>query len=159
MSHRAVEQLLAEDGGQRLIVVVGYCGAGKSTLFKSIQERRPSLATMDEGFAEPRNERDFRERYGLVGALCEGRSCVVGDANYRMRWRRELLIIELGVIAPSAAVRWVFFENNRAGADENCRRRGGDVEGYLRLNALFEAGYDMPHDAVVLPIVGADRVR
>jgi hypothetical protein len=141
-----------------LTVVVGYWGAGKTTLLKRLKALHPSIVTMDEGFAWSSNPRDTQLRHSVMAGLRSGQHCAISEINYCQQYMRDRLMIEMQAVTPRPSVRWLFFENERATADRNCRRdvarlNGGESE--VELNADWERVYTIPDDAIIVKMYAA----
>lgn len=139
-----------------LNVVVGFCGAGKSTLIREFG--REGMATMDEGFVAPMNESDAAGRVAILKALNDGRDCAVGSMECSYEPNRQALQRDIAAAAPYATILWHFFAKDRQTADNNCRRdrsRPRDVEGNIAQNARWDTAerpYTIPPGAIVRPI-------
>ena len=96
--------------------------------------------------AAAEHEANHRE---LVRPLRRGESCVVSELQMLSRYVRAGYIVRLTRAAPSARVRWVFFENNLSAANRNCRLRKNkpgdpDGSGHVKINNGNSPYYYIP---------------
>jgi len=138
-----------------LIVIVGYCGAGKTVVWRHLATAYPEAALMDGGFALPVDEGTQRERAGVLQALRDGRSAIVTSLECATAGNRDAVMHQVLTDAPGTRFLWMFFENDVEKANRNCRldpNRQADVEGYIGINSRASAGYSIPAEAIVLKI-------
>jgi len=82
----------------------------------------PSIPIMEEGFADPQVDSDYKGRERILAALRAGQDCTVGSmdcANPLWRGRLEKAVHEN---AGGTRIAYVFFENDIERCNENCRR-------------------------------------
>lgn len=137
-----------------LTVIVGYCGAGKSTVKDKLAAACPAARVMDEGFVVPTNDRDHRERGAIFEALRDDRPAIVTSLECANEVTRVTVKNQVQSEAPGTLILWLFIENNVERANENCRRdrsRAASVDGLVAINNRCSAWpYSIPPEAIVL---------
>ncbi len=132
----------------RLTIVVGLAGSGKSWFIKN---RVRADWSCDEGFMAARQHtRNHRE---LVKRLRRGEHCCISELQLLNRYVQEGYQARLFREVEYLRIRWIFFENNLAAANHNCRVRRnkpGDPggKGHIRLNRGHSPYYFVPKKMV-----------
>ena len=137
----------------RVTIIVGLCGSGKSHLAKQLQSQ--GAVCLDESFKGVRFSADTgvlsRGKFDtLVRLLRDGHDCAYTDAmlmSEATRRQFEPWLKELDAL-PGVTVEWVFFENDAAAANHNCRndpnRDAQKVAGDESNNKCWTALYAIP---------------
>lgn len=123
--------------------VLGLAGSGKSHYIS----RHDFDWVCEEGFmVANQHEANYRE---LVRRLRRGQRCAVAELQLLGRYTRSGFVARLRRSVPRARVRFVFFENNLAVANRNCRLRKnkpGDPlgKGHRGINERHSPYYYVP---------------
>jgi hypothetical protein len=97
-----------------VIVVLGLCGSGKSTLVNEME--LDGRRKFDEGV-----NKGGRQYEAFLAAVRQGSDCVISDIDYYSAASRETLLSDLQAVDRDIRVSWICFSNDRARADYNCR--------------------------------------
>jgi hypothetical protein len=137
-----------------LTVIVGYCGSGKTWLLDQKRIEHPAGVFMDEGFLSPGNPRDLELKAHILRGLAEGRDCFITLMDCGHPANKEALEREIEGTVPEAKIKWIFFQNDVARANQNCSRdpKRQDPLGNIAQNNMWAAVFSIPPEAELRPI-------
>ena len=135
----------------KLTFLLGLCGSGKTYIAERLATQTGAKLFTD--FLQDQNK-NFPM---VVQNLSIGNDCIIDEWKYSIPRFREKILADL-VNVPNLELEWICFENDRASADWNVRRRKnkGDVEGHLRINEFLSDVYQWPEQAQILKIARID---
>jgi hypothetical protein len=143
-----------------VLLIVGLPGCCKTTYLDEL--RREGWIAFDDfkaGAVGDSSAFHKSRHFGaLLASVCEGRRCVIADIDFCKSEARAEAEDILGVAAPTAKIRWLFFDNNPQSCEEDirCRRRNSTEEELKKLHE-YSASYGIPEEADVHPVAKAKR--
>ena len=157
------EQAMTFQAKQKVTIVIGLPGSGKTTYLVSNFQKLPGTLVCDDFHAQADSNSEDLERSRhfeeMKKALATGRSVVIADIAYcstRRLDKVESQIKELaGQLGIDFGIKRLYFENDPTSCRRNLvkRRRGESQKLELSLLGGLSRIYVIPPGAEVLPVV------
>jgi hypothetical protein len=147
---------------QKLIVVIGLPGSGKSHYLKELRDKGVLDWICEDFHADAyRNSEhvvDSRHLAPLVENLQHGLVCGVADIAFCNPVRLQEFLDEIRARVPGAEIEFHCFKNDKARCAENVDHRARESAGSEKgLIEKFSPGYTIPEGAKILDVYPAAK--
>ena len=132
----------------KVVIVVGLPGSGKSHWVDGHRAECTGLVTYDyfkDSLVPTLRLPDSRHYQDLVESVKAGKDCLLADIAFCEAHRRRETERILADVAPTAVVKWIFFENNPEACRVNINRDGSErARDRLKYLDIFASSYSIP---------------